>query len=134
MRREQFAAHQFYTTDPWWSRLEFTESARPGSARILRHALATLAYRGSKVLSNAPDGFGSFSLGSGSRSAGAVLAHIGDLLDWALARSMGNQEWHLQGPIADALTHIGQIAMRRLAGAPIKGESYFAAEILIGRV
>jgi hypothetical protein len=41
----------------------------------------------------------------------------------------------LQGPIADALTHIGQIAtMRRLAGAPIKGESYFAAEILNGRV
>jgi len=41
----------------------------------------------------------------------------------------------LQGPIADALTHIGQIAMiRRLAGVPIKGENYFAAEITVGRV
>ena len=41
----------------------------------------------------------------------------------------------LQGPIADALTHIGQIAMmRRLAGAPIKSESYFVAEITVGRV
>jgi hypothetical protein len=41
----------------------------------------------------------------------------------------------LQGPIADGLTHVGQIAMlRRMAGAPIKGESYFAAEIVAGRV
>jgi len=41
----------------------------------------------------------------------------------------------LQGPIADALTHIGQIAMiRRLAGVPVKGENYFAAEITVGRV
>ena len=40
-----------------------------------------------------------------------------------------------QGPIADALTHVGQIAMlRRMAGAPLKGESYFAAEIIVGRV
>ena len=41
----------------------------------------------------------------------------------------------LQGPIADALTHIGQIAMlRRLAGAPVRGESYFQADIAAGRV
>jgi hypothetical protein len=40
-----------------------------------------------------------------------------------------------QGPIADALTHIGQLAMlRRLAGAPIKGENFFKAEIAAGRV
>jgi hypothetical protein len=40
-----------------------------------------------------------------------------------------------QGPIADALTHIGQIAMlRRLARCPIKGENYFKAEIATGRV
>jgi hypothetical protein len=40
-----------------------------------------------------------------------------------------------QGPVADALTHIGQIAMlRRLAGYPIKGENYFKAEIVAGRV
>ncbi len=39
-----------------------------------------------------------------------------------------------QGPIADALTHIGQIAMlRRLAGAPIRAENYFAADIAAGR-
>jgi hypothetical protein len=39
------------------------------------------------------------------------------------------------GPIADALTHTGQIAMlRRMAGAPVRGENYFRAEIVIGRV
>jgi hypothetical protein len=40
-----------------------------------------------------------------------------------------------QGPIADALTHIGQIAMlRRMTGVPLKGENYFVAEITVGRV
>ena len=40
-----------------------------------------------------------------------------------------------QGPIADALTHVGQIAMlRRMAGAAVKGENFFAAEITAGRV
>jgi hypothetical protein len=40
-----------------------------------------------------------------------------------------------QGPVADALTHVGQIAMlRRMAGAPIRGENYFKAEIAVGRL
>ena len=40
-----------------------------------------------------------------------------------------------QGPVADALTHVGQIAlMRRLAGAPVRGENYFRADIIPGRV
>ena len=40
-----------------------------------------------------------------------------------------------QGPVADALTHVGQLAMlRRLAGCPIKGEGYFRADIVAGRV
>jgi hypothetical protein len=40
-----------------------------------------------------------------------------------------------QGPIADALTHTGQIAMlRRMAGCPIPGENYFIADIEAGRV
>ena len=40
-----------------------------------------------------------------------------------------------QGPVADALTHVGQLAlMRRQAGAPIKGENYFKADIVAGRV
>lgn len=40
-----------------------------------------------------------------------------------------------QGPIADALTHVGQVAMiRRLAGSPVRGENYAKAEIVAGRV
>ena len=40
-----------------------------------------------------------------------------------------------QGPIADALTHTGQLAMlRRMHGAPMKGESYNRADVVIGRV
>jgi hypothetical protein len=40
-----------------------------------------------------------------------------------------------QGPIADALTHTGQLAtLRRMSGAPMKGENYYAADIAAGRV
>ena len=40
-----------------------------------------------------------------------------------------------QGPIADALTHVGQIAMlRRMSGSAVKGENYHRAHIALGRV
>jgi hypothetical protein len=40
-----------------------------------------------------------------------------------------------QGPVADALTHVGQLAMMRgAAGAPVRPESYARAEIRVGRV
>ncbi|HVN20717.1 MAG TPA: hypothetical protein VMU05_18160 [Dongiaceae bacterium] len=40
-----------------------------------------------------------------------------------------------QGPVADALTHTGQIGiLRRMAGTPVKGENYFVADIQAGRV
>jgi len=44
-------------------------------------------------------------------------------------------EKFLQGPIADVLTHVGQLAtLRRLAGSGIRGEAYFNANITIGHV
>jgi hypothetical protein len=47
----------------------------------------------------------------------------------------GSPEKLFQGPIADALTHVGQIAiLRRLASEPVKPENYYAAEIRSGRV
>ncbi len=140
---------------------------------LLRHTLATLAYRGGKTARGAPEGFCDFEITPGCRTPGQILAHIGDVLDWALSMAKGKQEWHdsaplpwdkaaerfcsaleafddylrsdqplgvsseklFQGPIADALTHVGQIAMmRRLAGAPIKGENYFRAGIAAVRV
>jgi len=150
-----------------------SSSVSDPARQLLRHAVATLAYRGGKAVRNAPENFSSFCCGGGSRSAGQVLAHIGDLLDWSLSMAHGNQQWHdskpqswsddvsrfhvalaafdaylasdqplrapieklFQGPIADALTHVGQIAMmRRLAGSSVKGENFFAADIAAGRV
>jgi hypothetical protein len=138
---------------------------------LLCHTLATLAYRGAKTLRDAPATFADFN-GAG-RTPAQILAHLGDLLDWALSMADGSPKWneskplpwnqeaerffaalkkfddyvgsaqHLQapveklfqGPIADALTHVGQLAMmRRLAGCPIKTENYFAAAIEVGRV
>lgn len=47
----------------------------------------------------------------------------------------GPVERLMQGPIADALSHVGQIAMlRRFFGSPIRGESYFRADITPGRI
>jgi hypothetical protein len=140
---------------------------------FLRHTLATLAYRGAKAVRNAGPSFAEHGSPETSRTPAKILAHIGDLMDWALAMSEGRKEWKdslplpwdkgcdrffvalkkfddylasdkplhasaeklFQGPVADALTHVGQIAMlRRLAGVPMKGENYFVAEITIGRV
>jgi hypothetical protein len=40
-----------------------------------------------------------------------------------------------QGPVADSLTHVGQLTMlRRLAGEQMRSENYFRADIVAGRV
>ena len=149
-------------------------STSPDSARqLLRHSVATVSYRGGKALRGAPDHFGSFHIGDKTRTPAQILAHMGDLFDWALCIAQGQPAWHdstplpwnaeierffasvkkfddylasneplqgsaeglFQAPVADALNHIGQIAMlRRLAGSPIKAENYFKAEITAGRV
>jgi hypothetical protein len=147
-------------------------SSSIASSDLLRHCVATLAYRASKVLRDAPEGFSAYCAGGGTRTAGQILAHMGDLFDWALSLANGEHTWHVtppgewqadvdrffaalqrfearlaapdplgtsserlfQGPVADALTHVGQLAiLRRLAGAPVKGENYYKAEITAGR-
>jgi len=144
-----------------------------GDREMLRHALATLAYRGGKAVRGAPDRFGDFKTEAAIRTPGQVLAHVGDLLDWSIELADGRHVWHdsppqswpeelarffqalarldarlasdaplgfterqlLQGPIADALTHVGQITMlRRMFGSPVRGENYLKAEIVVGRV
>jgi hypothetical protein len=142
------------------------------SQGFLRHTLATLAYRGGKAVRGAPASFSSFRPAAGSRSAGEILAHVCDLLDWGVSIARGQEEWRnstpgewdadvarffaslgtldaaiasgstgwslegmFQGPVADALTHVGQLTMlRRLAGGPIRGENYHIAAIAAGRV
>lgn len=140
---------------------------------LLRHTLATIAYRGGKAVREAPQGFGEFRLGEGTRTPGEILAHIGDLFEWGWHLAQGRhvwspsppQEWSaevdrffrtlarldsflaseaalagsaealFQGPIADALIHCGQLALlRRRAGAPVRGENYYRADITVGRV
>src|SRR5512139_2152906 len=51
---------------------------------LLRHTLATLAYRAAKTLRGAPASFAEYRAGPGSRTPVEILAHMGDLLDWAL--------------------------------------------------
>ena len=150
-----------------------SNSASDSKRELLRHTLATLAYRSGKAVREAPNGFAEFHAGEGVRTPGLLLAHLGDLLDWALSIAMGQRTWHdsaplaweqetvrffaalkkfddflassdpvqapleklFQGPIADALTHVGQIAvLRRMAHSPVKGESYYDATIEMGRV
>jgi hypothetical protein len=140
---------------------------------LLRHTVATVAYRGGKAVRGAPASFAMFTADGSPRTPAKILAHIGDLFDWALSQARGAEAWTestpldwdreverfftslqrfdeylasdaplaatperiFQGAVADALTHVGQLAMmRRLAGAKIKGENYARADIQIGRV
>ena len=64
----------------------------------LRHAVATLAYRAAKPLRDAPAEFTGFRPGEGSRSAGQILAHMGDLFDWALSIARGKEQWRNSKP------------------------------------
>jgi len=149
-----------------------TNSSDP-KLSLLRHTVATLAYRGGKAIRNAPPDFAQFRASAATRTPAEILAHIGDLLEWALSQAQGKEEWHssnplpweqeavrffagleafdkrlasneplgipaeklFQGAIADALTHVGQIAMlRRMAGSALRGENYSQADIVAGRV
>lgn len=61
---------------------------------LLRHAIATLAYRGGKALRGAPEGFATFKASAHTRTPAQILAHIGDLLEWSLTQFSGKEAWH----------------------------------------
>ena len=65
----------------------------------IRHALATLAYRLGKVLRGTSPEFRDFRAAEGVRTPGEILAHIGDLMDWALAQVEGRKAWHNSTPL-----------------------------------
>lgn len=73
-------------------------TTRRSESLSLRHTIATLAYRAAKVLRRAPAEFSGFRAGETSRSAGEILAHMGDLLDWALLQARGKQRWRNSKP------------------------------------
>lgn len=70
------------------------------SKELLRHTVATLAYRGGKTLRGVSDEFGSYKADPTTRTPAEILAHMGDLLDWALSIARGKQEWHNSPPLA----------------------------------
>ena len=65
---------------------------------MLRHTVATLAYRGGKAVRGAPDSFAGFRASETSRTPAEILAHIGDLLDWALSMAKGAETWNNSKP------------------------------------
>ena len=140
---------------------------------VLRHMVATVAYRGGLAVVDAPESFASFRAHDTTRTPGEILAHIGDLLEGSLYLLKGEMvyltstplpwkeeskrffsaiknldsylasdaplacpvEKLVQGPIGDALTHVGQIViLRRMSGNPIRSAAYFTAEIVAGEV
>ena len=76
-----------------------TTSTPDPKRELLRHTVATLAYRGGKALRNAPAGFADFRGCESGRSAGQILAHLGDLLDWGLSIAQGKQTWKNSEPL-----------------------------------
>ena len=66
---------------------------------LLRHTVATLAYRGAKAVRGAPDSFASFKAAETTRTPVQILAHIGDLMDWALSIAKGAESWHNATPL-----------------------------------
>ena len=141
--------------------------------RFLRHVLATIAYRGGKTLRGAPDGFADARIQADTRSAVEIVAHLADLMEWALTSVEGQAKWNpqppaawqhevdrffaalerldtflaggapigcpperlFQGPLADALTHVGQLStLRRAAGVPVRSENFYQAPIEVGSV
>jgi hypothetical protein len=65
----------------------------------IRHALATLAYRLGKVLRDTPATFGDFQFHDTVRKPAQILAHIGDLMDWALTQVEGGEKWKASTPL-----------------------------------
>lgn len=140
---------------------------------LLRHTVATLAYRAGKVLRDFPPELAGRRVAPATRTPLELLCHLGDLADWATGLARGDPTWRalppapwqaaqqrffdglaaldaelargaprsrplpkiFQGPIADALTHTGQLAMLRgMLGAPVRPESYGRADIAVGQV
>jgi len=73
------------------------------SRQLLRHTVATLAYRGGKAVRGAPAGFRDYRASPTTRTPGQILAHIGDLLDWALSMAESKQKWQDSAPLRETL-------------------------------
>ena len=136
--------------------------------QLIRHFLATLAYRTQKALRDAPEGFADFRLETFVRTPHDLILHMTGVIGYARSLFDGGEAWPnktptfteeverfhqtlealgahldsdskpsgttlervLQGPLSDAMTHVGQLAMlRRLYGSPVLGEGFMLADI-----
>ena len=157
-----------------------SELEAKGKNTLVRHLLATLVYRTTKIIHDAPEHYPNTSIGNNVRNPEKVLGHINSLIQlsnrfWSphkpismvnLRKQSDKKGWEreielfyqlaaqfdetlsnytvprkyspekiLQGPFMDAFTHVGQLALlRRMAGSPIKGESYWMADVKVGHV
>jgi len=66
---------------------------------LLRHTVATVAYRGGKAVRDAPASFAAYSPDGSPRTPAKILAHIGDLYDWALSQAKGAEAWNDSTPL-----------------------------------
>lgn len=146
---------------------------QPSDRAAVRQLVATLAYRAAKVVHDVPPSFANYRCGDSTRTPVRIVAHMGDLMAWAVTIADGDIKWNaggsddwnrevgrffdglaaldqalaaqgpfkgsvdklIQGPLADALTHVGQLALLRgMAGSPVRPESYARAKIETGRV
>src|SRR2546423_1347743 len=69
-----------------------TPSSDP-ARQLLRHTLATVAYRGGKTLRDAPAGFADFRAGERTRTPLAILSHVADLYEWGGRLARGDESW-----------------------------------------
>lgn len=169
-RRDQIrqACFQFRRGEWMVRTAEGYDAAMDAQRALLKHFLATIAYRTQKALRGAPDSFADFRAGANLRTpheiiwymtgvlgyartffqAGVwqpdylddfrdevgrfhlVLQDLGTLLEREIPRNGISPEQLLQGPLTDAMTHVGQLAMlRRLAGSPVPSENFVYATI-----
>jgi hypothetical protein len=151
-----------------------------GKNILVRHLLASLVYRTTKIIRDAPENFPETSIGNSVRTPEKILGHINSLIQlsnrfWSSEKPLSmanlrklsrkkawdrevdlfyqlvaqfddtlsnhisprkyNPEKILQGPFMDAFTHVGQLALlRRMAGTPVKRESYWMADVRIGQI
>ena len=100
----------------------------PTTRLFLRHALATLAYRAGKTVRGTPDAFAQFRSTPDSNTPVEILAHMGDLMDWALRMMQGAPNWTTATPlpweqeIARFFGALEALDQYVASGAPIRWE------------
>ena len=93
---------------------------------LLRHTVATVSYRGAKALRGVPADFANFNAGAGVRTPAEILAHIGDLYDWALSIAKGAAVWR------DATPQPWDLEVARFHAVLTAFDEYLASDAPLG--